>query len=134
MGQPSDGTRLEREIAREAYTEELLHVARTREVIRLRFTAAREAVCPVCGHLWPPGGEHAWLPAEGMSESGHPFAKPSYSICDSCNTEFGNDDVPGPGRLLAEAWAALRNKWLSRVGRNDQSAAQLKNLGLTAFA
>ena len=103
----------------------------TNEVVILRRTPDGRPVCPVCGVAWPSGAEHAWSGSGERNPEGLLIVAPSYDICPSCKTEFGNDDIPDSGESLADSWAWLRGKWLEQAGRSMDVVARLKkNLGV----
>src|SRR5687767_13633759 len=111
--------------------EEIVRADLTGNLVRLRTTAGGSPVCPVCGCLWSVGTEHAWQKQGNRDAGGVPTASPTFSICPCCNTEFGNDDIPGPNETLESTWAILRERWLKRVERSDKALAQLReHLGL----
>jgi hypothetical protein len=99
----------------------------TNEIVRLRVTTDRRPICPVCGDAWAqPDAEHAWHPYGPVNPDGVPCLSPSFSICPSCHTEFGNDDIPDAGMGMLTSWAILRYRWLDSIGWNAKALAQLQ--------
>ncbi len=97
------------------------------EIVRLRWAVDGRPICPVCGCKWHPGAESAWTKTGEFSNEGMPIVEPCWSSCTCCDTEFGNDDVPGPNGTLESSWASLRERWLQKTGMIDSSLQQLKN-------
>ena len=81
-----------------------------------------ESACPVCGYL-----VRSDRPPVENAEDGIAF---SWDICPCCNTQYGLDDEfeTKPGGL-EEAWQALRESWLSKVGQTPEVQKQLQNIG-----
>lgn len=93
--------------------------------VTLRFTDGGSPICPVCGEVWYGSGGDRWHCWAERDDSGwHLIA--SYSICNRCHTESGNDDACGPGQSLEEAWRRLRVEWLSRKGWSAEAACRIE--------
>jgi hypothetical protein len=97
----------------------------------LRTTSAGAPVCPVCGAISPPGSEAAWHDSGQKTRDGMTIVAPSYGVCPTCHTEYGNDDMPAPSQTLDQRWGVLRERWWEQNGRSPVALAQLReNLGL----
>jgi hypothetical protein len=84
------------------------------QTVTLRWTDDGRPICPVCDNIPPAGAEAAWETNGGeVAANGLPVVYPSYGICSRCHTQFGEDDMPGPGETLTEIWGTLRERWLA---------------------
>jgi hypothetical protein len=92
------------------------------------------SICPVCGNIacsrLPPWSMGTRRDPVTHKEFGEPVALPSYDICPSCQTQYGEDDTTRAESVTA-AWEELRREWLDSQKWSAEALKQLKdNLGV----
>ena|SRR5579862_5079494 len=104
------------------------------EEIEIRHTTDGQSVCPVCGYLAkgnPPYRES--LQTNSAEPATEPKGSPSFDICPSCKTQYGEDDFVDSTENLStkQRWNILRLQWLECIGRNPMALERLRqNLGI----
>jgi hypothetical protein len=106
-------------------------ITRSGEAITIHVDSDGNSACPVCGGVFPgewPWGECYECDGDGNA-TGEPYACASFDICPCCNTQYGYDDSPKEGQLLADRWRELRLEWLRTVEITPAIREQLRNIG-----
>jgi hypothetical protein len=111
----------------------------TGEIIKIKHCKDERSICPICGFITPHPWGPAWTITIETGEDGMHLGTPSWDICPSCNTQYGEDDAPDTliddtNTKITEKWCSLRIEWFLKMrkdGKVDDAIKQLKNIDIS---